>query len=166
LAVAAHEDVSWSFPDLATASGLSLSEAHGAVKRCMTSRLLVRSSNDGNLLAIRDNLQEFLLHGVRYSFPAERGRVSRGVPTAHSAPVFEGKVVAAEDDLLVWPHPAGTERGETIVPLYKTVPEIALADPALYDVLALVDAMRIGNAQERKLATGMLRKMLGVKRGR
>jgi len=37
-------------------------------------------------------------------------------------------------------------------PLYKNVPYAALRDPALYELLALVDAIRDGRARERNLA--------------
>ena len=30
--------------------------------------------------------KEFLLHGVKYAFPAEHGEVTRGVPTSFAAP--------------------------------------------------------------------------------
>ena len=40
--------------------------------------------------------------------------------------------------------------GQTAVqPLYPSVPGAARRDPALYDLLALVDAMRLGRARER-----------------
>ena len=37
-------------------------------------------------------------------------------------------------------------------PLYRTVPAAALRDPILYELLALVDALRDGRARERQLA--------------
>ena len=37
-------------------------------------------------------------------------------------------------------------------PLYKTAPAAALRDPTLYELLALVDAIRDGRARERKIA--------------
>ena len=37
-------------------------------------------------------------------------------------------------------------------PLYKSVPHAALRDPALYELLALVDAIRDGRAREGNLA--------------
>jgi hypothetical protein len=36
--------------------------------------------------------------------------------------------------------------------LYKSVPHAVLRDPALYELLALVDAIRDGRARERNLA--------------
>ncbi len=34
----------------------------------------------------RSNLKEFLIHGVKYAFPVERGGPTRGIPTAEAAP--------------------------------------------------------------------------------
>ena len=52
----------------------------------------------------------------------------------------------------VWPWPNGDTRGVGLEPLYKSVPRAALRDPALYQLLALVDAIRDGRARERNLA--------------
>jgi hypothetical protein len=53
---------------------------------------------------------------------------------------------------LVWPDAEGTVRRQAIEPLYRTVPEVARRNPKLYELLALVDALRCGGARERKLA--------------
>ncbi len=52
----------------------------------------------------------------------------------------------------VWPWHEGDTRGIGFEPLYKSVPHAALRDPALYQLLALVDAIRDGRARERNLA--------------
>jgi hypothetical protein len=39
-----------------------------------------------------------------------------------------------------------------LAPLYKTVPQAALRDPFLYQMLALLDAIRDGRSRERQLA--------------
>ncbi|MGC1646779.1 MAG: hypothetical protein WA741_13190 [Candidatus Sulfotelmatobacter sp.] len=52
----------------------------------------------------------------------------------------------------VWPNPAGLVRGIAFSPLYKNVPQAALRDPQLYELLALVDAIREGRAREREIA--------------
>lgn len=44
---------------------------------------------------------------------------------------------------------------------YPTAPEAALADPQLHRLLALQEAMRLGRARERALASKLLRKELG-----
>ena len=56
----------------------------------------------------------------------------------------------------VWPYPTGSQRGTSFEPLYKQAPKAALRDSGLYELLALVDALRDGRARERKLAEEML----------
>ena len=52
----------------------------------------------------------------------------------------------------VWPWHEGNTRGVGFEPLYKSVPQAALRDSKLYQLLALVDAIRDGRARERKFA--------------
>ena len=72
---------SLTYPQLAAALSLSLSEAHGAVKRSQASGLLL-SDRQPN----RSAILEVVVHGVRYAFPPVRGGITRGMPTAHAAP--------------------------------------------------------------------------------
>ena len=74
------------------------------------------------------------------------------MPTAWAAPVLSGKISASEQIPPVWPDPEGSVQGASVQPLYVSVPGAARRDPALYDLLALVDAVRIGRARERNLA--------------
>jgi len=68
---------------------------------------------------------------------------------------------AGGDPPPVWPHPKGTVRGTTLLPLYQKLPEAALDSPELYELLALFDALRIGRARERKLAIELIEERLG-----
>ena len=56
----------------------------------------------------------------------------------------------------MWPFKSGTVRGMAFYPLYPTVPEAASRNPALYELLALFDAVRGGSARERALALELL----------
>ncbi len=97
-------------------------------------------------------LTEFLIHGVKYSFPAERGGLTRGMPTSYAAEPLSRLIKAGGEPVPVWADPNGTARGISLVPLYKTVPEAARRDPLLYERLALIDAIRDGRTRERNLA--------------
>ena len=55
-------------------------------------------------------------------------------------------------------------RGQGIAPLYESVPLAAAKDQQLYELLALVDALRVGRARERALAIGELESRIGSKR--
>jgi hypothetical protein len=105
-------------------------------------------------------LEEFLLHGLKYAFPAEHGQVTRGVPTSHAAEPLKSEISAGSELPPVWPWSQGKTRGVALEPLYRTVPIAALRDPQLYEYLALVDAIRDGRARERKLAERELVKRL------
>lgn len=135
---------------LATVFGSSTSSAHRAVGRLEQAGLLIPGERSVN----REALREFLVHGVRYAFPPVRGPETRGMPTAWSAPSLEG--VLPRGPSVVWPTDGGTQRGEALAPLSGKVPEASRRDPWLYEALALVDAIRLGQARDRQLAAERL----------
>lgn len=143
------------FVPLATAVGVSVGEAHNAVRRLHQARLL----RPGKRHVVAPALADFLVHGVPYAFPGELGSLVGGVPTAHSGPplasVFRG-------DPIVWPSVDATMRGESLAPLYPAAPRLAGRVPDLYELLTLVDALRVGRARERKRAAEILRERLGL----
>lgn len=120
--------------------GLTENESHED-----ESAVLLQRPNPGNL-------KEFLIHGVKYVFPAKRGGPTRGIPTAEAASPLAKHF--SQDFALppVWPHPNGSVRGIEFSPLHKSVPQAALRDQGLYELLALVDAIREGRAREREIA--------------
>ena len=134
---------------------LSKSEAHTAVKRSQAAGLLLADRQ-----ANRPALLEFVLHGARYAFPAVRGGMTRGMPTAHAAPPLVDLIVQDNDPVPVWPDPQGEVRGTSFKPLYRTVPKAARADAKLYECLSLIDALRGGRARERNLAKEHLTRLL------
>ena len=137
---------------------MSASEVHSAVKRLKNSKLLHSSAlgEHPNLTAI----EEFLIHGVKYSFPEERGKMTRGIPTSYAAEPLNKLINIGDEPVPVWAFAEGNTRGISVVPLYKTVPKAAIKDPLLYQRLALVDAIRGGRARERNLAEQELQRSL------
>jgi len=67
------------YAQLAAALAVSPSEVHASVKRAQSAKLIrgPELQNRPNLAAI----EEFLVHGLKYVFPADRGEFTRGVPT-------------------------------------------------------------------------------------
>ncbi len=128
---------------------VSSSEVHASIKRLRASRL-VHGPELGDRPHIRA-AEEFLVHGVKYAFPPERGTVTRGVPTASAAPPLN-RTITQEDPVPVWPYEEGPARGYAFSPLHKSAPRAAIKDPRLYELLALLDAIRDGRARERELA--------------
>lgn len=98
------------------------------------------------------NLKEFLIHGVKYAFPVERGGPTRGVPTAAAALPLSHYFPQDFPLPPVWPYAEGSVRGIEFSPMYENVPQAALRDARLYELLALVDAIREGRAREREIA--------------
>jgi hypothetical protein len=147
-------------PYLRLANDLHLypSEVYASVKRARASHLL-QGPELGDRLN-RSSLLEFLIHGVRYAFPAETGAPTRGVPTSYAAPPLSKTIADAGELPPVWPYADGKVRGYSFAPLHKNVPQAALADERLYELLALVDALRNGRARERNLASQELTRRL------
>lgn len=160
LKVAAHPEQHWTYAALGAALSMSPSETHASVKRALAAGLAVTHAPGGWSL-VRPALLEFVLHGVRYVWPAIPGPAKRGVPTSVGAEPLASQVNVAPGEAPVWAHPGGPAKGPTLSPLYRTAPQAALADPALHRLLALVDALRIGRARERALAAQWLSDALG-----
>lgn len=138
------------YNELARAVGVSQGEAHNSVRRLIASRL-VRDTREVNALA----LHEFVTSGVPYSFPGILGSETRGVPTAHSAPQFSDDLF--DENVVVWPSALGKVRGASLTPLFPNAPATARANVRLYELLAAIDELRIGQARERDRAKSFLR---------
>lgn len=140
----------------------SPSQIHASLKRLAKARLI--TGNQKERRPLLRPVEEFLVHAVKYIFPAERGEVTRGIPTAYAAPPLADQISSGADPPPVWPFPDGHVRGTTFEPLHKTVPHAATHDPVLYELLALIDALRDGRAREREIAerelSARLRKLL------
>lgn len=144
------------FPAVPESLGLSKAEIHNSAKRVRAARLLPHDSWN----PLRKNLLEFLVHGVKYVFPARHGSEGIGMPTAYAAPPLSAQIAASGATLPVWPDPEGSVRGQALYPLYPSAPIAARRDPQLYELLALVDAIRIGNVREQQLAEALLKERL------
>ena len=146
---------SWNQKPVAESLGLSQSEVSESVARCKYAGLIDPKGKKVMKLA----LLEFLQFGLRYVFPQKPGAVVRGIPTSHSAAPLKDKIESTEH--YVWPYAKGTVRGHSIIPLYPSVPEAALKDAKLYELLVLVDALRVGRAREKELAIIEIKTRLG-----
>lgn len=142
------------FADLARDLGVSTSTAHGAVERLTFSGLM--SPMAGRRHAVNlPALEEFLYHGIRYAFPARRGRRQRGVPTSHSAPALQQELGSAADPV-VWASSRGSLVGASLEPLIPGAPALPDRYPELYELLTLVDGLRIGTVRDREASARLL----------
>jgi hypothetical protein len=166
LKLVAHRDPSkrWTYADLGNDLQMSASQVFRSVERAESARLLMSvpelpsvpgselESGRNWMFPHKGNLKEFLIHGVKYCFPVERGGPTRGTPTAEAAPPLNQFVAQDFPFPPVWPEPAGLVRGIAFSPLHKNVPQAAKNDRTLYELLALLDAIREGRAREREIA--------------
>jgi hypothetical protein len=142
-------NISWSYNGLAVELGMSPSEVHAAAKRALAAQLAVK--REDRLVPNIRNLEEFLVHGIRYVFFPEWGGLTRGMPTLFAASPLAEKIVPSAEPVPVWPDPDGEAWGSSFSPLYKSAPKAARADPGLYELLILVDAIRGGKTRERNI---------------
>ena len=152
------------YPALAEMLGMSVSEVHAGVRRARRCGLLVTEAAEATTLSeIRPSLpavEEFLCYGLRYVFPAEVGHEAIGIPTAADAAPLVGRFSTSGALPMVWPFHNGKTRGVTLKPLYPSVPEVAVSDQALYEWLALADALRLGQGRVSAAAKEIVRRRI------
>src|ERR1700683_1294259 len=153
----------WTYAELGKGLFMSTSQVFRSVQRAETARLIIVPSispDSSGALPRRwlwpyngGNLKEFLIHGAKYAFPVEYGGLTRGIPTSAAASPLKQHFPQEDFPLPpVWPYAEGSVRGLEFSPLYDNVPQAALHDFELYELLALVDAIREGRAREREIA--------------
>jgi len=145
---------------LERALGISKSEVNASINRSAEAGLLIRDRKNAVPRANTRALLELITHGLKYVFPVKPGPLARGIPTAAAAPVMQEKLKSADGPSCVWPDPQGELQGQALKPLFKSVPDAARRDPELYDLLALVDAIRLGNPRESRIAQQLLEERL------
>ena len=152
----------WTYHGLSNLTGISVSQCHSSCKRLREIGLL----HDGVMNSWQvpsAQLTEFLVHGLRYVFPAQVGESTRGIPTAHSAPfVAEAFVVDAGAPALVWPTIDGEVRGNRLKPLHDCQLRCIAKSGSdrIYRALVCIDLLRVGQARERAWATTILESLL------
>jgi len=152
----------YSVRGLSASLGISKTEVSASLRRSVDVGLVRKERHSGLLRTNTKALMDILEHAVKYVFPARPGALGRGIPTAFAAPVLADELRSAGDTIYVWPYARGSRMGQTITPLFKTVPVAVQSDPDLYAMLALVDAIRLGNPRERSLAVERLTQLISV----
>jgi hypothetical protein len=141
---------------LAVELAMSPSEVHSAIKRALRADLAFKKG-DKIFPSIR-NVEEFIVSGVRYAFVPDLGELTRGMPTAYAAPPLKKSIVSGKEPPPVWPDDKGKVRGVSFSPLYKSAPRASRNDPELYELLSLLDSIRLGRARERNMAIREIKK--------
>jgi len=154
LKIAATENKLWYMKDLAYELGISASEITESLNRSVLAGLLAADKK----ILMRQALLDFLVHGIKYVFPQRPGAMVRGMATAHSAFPLNQKINSEEK--YVWTWVEGNERGFAIEPLHPNVPKACKNDHLLYELLSLVDALRLGRIREQNIAIKELQNRL------
>lgn len=145
---------------LSDSLGVSKTEVSRAMERCRKNGLIYPERGTGLPKVQTSGLKEFLLHGFRYVFPAEKGALQRGLPTSFAAPGLKQLLQSAGTHIQVWPDAQSADYGESVQPIYPSVPTIARQNSQLYRELALLDSIRLGNARESGIARQALTQAL------
>ncbi len=154
----------WTIAEMVEHLGMDNAQVYRAAKNAARARLLIADpSAKGAQLPNRPALLELLIHGVKYLMVPSHGRITRGMPTSHAAPVLVDRITTGDEPAPVWPTPDGKVRGESFEPLHRCVPVAAAKDRRFYDAMALVDAIRDGRARERAIAAELLREVINGK---
>lgn len=154
----AGEPRAWTFDNVGHELGLSRSAVHRSLQRAGEAGLYDPSKRRVRARA----LLEFLSHGLKYVFPPIWRGEARGRPTAWGAPPMSKALLSSGHNPPVWPDAHGEARGIALEPLHPTAVESVREDDELWELLALVDSLRIGNARERNLAEAKLKEKLGL----
>lgn len=148
--IIARKSEDWRQIDIAMELGLSQGEVAKALSRLNKAGLLQEKRVN------RSAALEFVLHAIKYMFPAEVGALAVGVPTGISSPAHSKMVVQSGDDVYVWPSANGKKRGQMIKPFYPNLADAALKDADFYGLMSAIEILRVGRARERKLAENYL----------
>lgn len=154
------EPGSWTIARIAHELYMSKSEVSLGIKRLKVAGLARDSLSFGCAVPNPVAMEEFLIHGLKYTFPAQEGREMRGMPTSHCAPPLSEMIQGEENDIYAWPYEFGTVKGKSIPPLYKSVPKSVELDNSLYELLVLLDGIRIGRVREAELSAEELKKRI------
>jgi hypothetical protein len=142
----------WQLSVLANSLRISISEISESLSRSQFAGLIDYHKKKVN----RQNLMEFLEHGVRYVFPQQPGSMVRGILTAHSHPFMKKSFISEMN--YVWPDNKGEVMGLMIEPLYPKQVDAVKEDPEYYKLMALIDVIRVGKVREVKYAVNELKK--------
>lgn len=154
------QPVDFSMRALAASTGISKTEISASLNRSFDVGMARHDRKNHLPIANTKILLDFIVSGIRYVFPAKPGAVARGIPTSFEAPGLEGLLSSVGEYHYVWPDAEGADSGQVIVPLYKSAPLAAKKDELLYQCMALVDAIRLGEAREIAIAKEALMERL------
>jgi hypothetical protein len=146
----------WSVRSLAS----ELRMPSAAVQRSLVRLADTPVYNANRRRMVRSVASGSLLEAVPFIAPAQLGAPSRGVPTAWGAAPLSEEFRANGELVPVWPDPRGEVRGLALAPVHSAALDAARCDCWLYEMLALFDGIRVGDARVRGVALAIVRARL------
>ena len=138
--------------ELSSTLGISKTAINNSIRRSTSVGLIFQDRKTGVPRVYKKILLNFIIFGLKYVFPPVLSIMTRGIPTSFASPALKDHIKTAGELIYVWPDPLGKLMGQSVTPLYDSVPFAVRKDRILYEYLALVDAIRLGNAREVNLA--------------
>jgi len=160
-------DEDWSQGSLAQELVISASEINAGLKRLDKCGFIEPHADGRRWLVVKSAFREFMLHGIAYVFPAQKGGPCTGLLTAYAhqalSPHFDASLQALAP---VWPDRQAKSMGFTFEPLYPTVAKACIQDVQLYEWLAIIDCLRDRANPEVEVARVLLRDKLSSRKKR
>jgi hypothetical protein len=142
----------WMKKDLADSLNLANSEITNVFDRLKCTGLIMPGVNRVQRLTF----YEYLIYGLKATFPPFVGAETRGLITASGA--IPGSNISGSD--YVWPYAKGQTRGTSIVPLYPQIVHACENDNDLYLALSACEMLRVGRVREINFARQWLRNFI------
>ena len=137
--------------ELADELCLSLCCVQRAVQRLVTMKVLIAApSRRGGVTVVPAKLFDLLVNVVPILCPVKKTGAARGMPTSVFSPELKDRF-AGERLPAVWPYAQGVA-GDGLMPIHPSAPRASAKNPALYQLLATVDVLRVGLGREKDAA--------------
>jgi hypothetical protein len=131
---------SWMKKDLADSLNIANSEITNVFDRLKYTGLIMPGANRVQRLTF----YEYVVYGLKATFPPFVGAETRGLVTASSA-IPESNISGSD---YVWPYANGKTKGTSIVPLYAEIVHACENDNQLYLALSACEMLRVGRVRE------------------
>jgi hypothetical protein len=141
----------WTYASLSADLQISQSTLHASVLRCVRAQVLTTT----NLRVHRPRLADLVTVAAPLVFYPERGGLTKGTVTAVVPDAASPRLP------FVWAG-QGDVPGAEVSPVHPSAPHACAADQRLYEILSLLDVVRVvGGAAAEKAATALRRKICG-----
>lgn len=155
LKLAVMKSNKWDLEFLSEELGHEQSEIRNSLDRLAKIRLINHPTNE----IMIPELREFILHSVQYLFPAQPGKLVRGMLTGGKPGLFFA-IGLPFTSIWAWPKEDGLEHGFEIEPLSPHCCFAATNDAKLRLLLGVTETMRVAGSEARHWAREELNRII------